>query len=254
MNARGAVEAIAVMAWGSARRSLRSPDALIAAVALPVALLLLMSVVFGGAMGPDAGAYTDYVTPGVLAMCAGYGAGQVALSVALDARRGVIDRYRTMDIPAAAPILGHIIVAAARNLVAAAFVLLTASLLGAGLTREPLRLALLAAIVMAVTLAAGTLAATVGLVVSSPEAAAGLSFLMLFLPYVSSAFVPIDTLPGWLQGFARIQPFTALSETIRAVLFERPCPPDAAGIVFWTAGILAAAVLALRAAWRRLAR
>lgn len=254
MSPRGAVDALAVMAWSSARRSLRSPDALISAVALPVALLLLMAVVFGGAMEPDAGAYTDYVTPGVLALCAGFGASQVALSVALDARGGAIDRFRTMDIPAAAPILGHIAVAVARNLVAAALVLLTAFLLGAGLTREPLRLALLAAIVAAFTLAVGTLAAAVGLGASSPEAAAGLSFLMLFLPYVSSAFVPVDTLPGWLQGFAGMQPFTALSETIRAVLLDRPFPPHAAGLVLWTAGILAAAGLALGAAWRRLAR
>lgn len=248
------IDAIAVMSWRSARHALRSPDALIVTAALPIALLLLMTVVFGGAFAPQTGSYTDYVVPGVIAMCAAYGASQVAISVSVDARSGVIDRYRTMDIPTGAPIIGHITVAAAKNVIAALLVLLTAALLRANVVWSPVGLIGLALVVVLITLAVGTLAAAVGLSVSSPEAAAGLSFIMLFLPYLSSAFVPVATLPEWLHPFARVQPFTPMAETLRATLFADATGSATGMLLIWTAGILACSCAALTIIWKRQTR
>lgn len=235
----------------SALHALRSPDALIVTAALPVALLLLMTVVFGGAVSFTVGSYIDYVTPGVIALCVSYGASQTALNVALDARNGATQRYRTIDIPSAAPILGHMIIATVKNLFAVLLVLAAAASLGAALAWSPLHLAGLAVIVVLTTASIATLSAAVGLIVSSPEAAAGLSFIMLFLPYVSSAFVPLNTLPQWIRDFARLQPFTPLTESTRAALFAGDFAPHALPLLLWLVGIAILSSLLLPTLLRR---
>jgi ABC-2 type transport system permease protein len=203
------------------RRSLREPDTLIMAVALPVTIMLLFVTVFGGEI--DTGmAYVDFVVPGIVLLCAGYGASTTAVSVASDMTGGIMGRFRSLPIRPSSVLTGHVVASLVRNAVSTALVVGVAYLLGfrpaAGAAEWLLVVALLAAYVLALT----WVAVCVGVVASSPEAAAGFSFGVMFLPYVSSAFVRPETMPAALEWFARYQPVTPVTDTLRGWLVDLP--------------------------------
>lgn len=232
-----------VFAGRSIRRSLRDPEAVIMAVLLPVMLLLLFTLVFGGALRPGGG-YIDYVVPGIILTCAGFGASSTAVAVAVDMRTGVIDRFRTMPIRAGAVLTGHVVASLVRNLVATGVVVLVAMLLGFRPTADPAAWAGATGTVALWILAITTLFAAIGLAARSAESANAAGFALLFLPYLSSAFVPIDTMPGWLQPIARFQPVTPVIETVRGLLLGGAETAEAVQSLLWCTGITAVA-----AAW-----
>jgi ABC-2 type transport system permease protein len=195
----------------------RDPDELILSLVLPIMIMLMFVYVFGGAM--DVGtAYVTYATPGVILLCAGYGASNTAITVSRDMTGGIIDRFRSMPISGWTVLLGHIVASVVKNLVTTAIVLGVAALIGfrpnATLLEWLAAVGIIAAYVFAITCVATFL----GVLVRSPQAAGGFGFAMLFLPYVSSAFVPPGTMPAWLQGFADHQPVTPVIETVRGLL------------------------------------
>jgi ABC-2 type transport system permease protein len=221
--------------------SLRDPESLLMAILLPVILMLMFTFVFGGAILPD-GAYVDYVVPGIILTCAGFGASSTAVSVAGDMKTGIIDRFRTMPLRASAVLTGHVVASLVRNLVATGIVVLVAVALG---FRAPATvpawlgaMAVIALYILAITY----LFAALGLAARSPEGANGFGFVLLFLPYLSSAFVPIGTMPDWLQPIAQYQPITPIVETIRGLLFGDLAPGDLTAALVWCALILAVAV------------
>ena len=236
----------------SLRHSLRSVDALLTAVMLPVLLLLMFVYVFGGSIDTG-GDYVDYVVPGIILLCAGFGAATTAVSVNQDMTTGVIDRFRSLDIPASAVLAGHVVASMARNLVSTLLVLGVALLIGyspdASLGEWLGVLGLLLLFMTAVS----WLAAAYGLLASSAEAAGAFSFFILFLPYVSSAFVRPDSMPGVLETIAEHQPLTPLVGTLRALMLGTPTG-DAAVAVAWCAGFAvlgcAAAALLFRSSSR----
>ncbi len=205
------------MTWRSLRMMSRDPDELILALVLPIAIMLMFVYVFGGAMsvGTD---YITYATPGVILLCAGYGASNTALAVANDMNGGVIDRLRSMPIVGATVVFGHVAASLVKNSVSTAVVLLVAMAIGFRPSATPGEWLAAAGIVLAYVLAITCLAAFIGVTVRTPAAAGGFSFVMLFLPYVSSAFVPPETMPAWLRDFAETQPVTPVIESIRALL------------------------------------
>lgn len=138
-----------------------------------------------------------------------------------------------------------------RNAASAGLVLAVALVLGFRPAAGPLDWLALAGVLLAFVVAISWLAAAIGLVASSPEAANGFTFVVMFLPYASSAFVPVDTMPGWLHGFAAHQPVTPIVETLRALLLGTPVGGSAGTALGWCAGILAASVLASAALFRR---
>ncbi|MFI5764622.1 ABC transporter permease [Streptomyces sp. NPDC051563] len=218
------------------RISRRQPDVLIGALMLPVMLMLIFVYFFGGAI--DTGtAYVTYVVPGAMLLCAGFGAANTAVSVATDMKEGVIDRFRSLDIGGIPILAGHVAASVLRNLVSTGLVLAVALAIGfrpqASLPGYLAAAALLVAYITAIS----WLAATLGLLAGSPEAAGGFTFLMMFLPYPSSAFVPIDTMPGWLHGFADHQPLTPVIESLRALLLARPAGDAPWVALAWCAGI-----------------
>lgn len=223
-------------------QSLRDGESLVMAVMLPVLLMLVFTYVLGGALDPSGG-YVDYVVPGIILICAGFGAGSTAVYVANDMRNGIIDRFRSMPLRAGAVLTGHVGASLARNLLATAVVIGVALLVGfrptAGLTGWLGAVALIALYILAITY----LFAAIGLVAGSPEAASAYGFILLFVPYLSSAFVPVATMPAWLQGIAEHQPVTPIIETIRALLMGTPAGADAWLAVGWCVVILAVAVL-----------
>ena len=222
--------------------TVRTPDALVMAIALPVVLMLLFTFVFGGALESD-GSYVNYVVPGIILLCAGFGASSVATDVASDMTTGVIDRFRTMPLRASAIITGHVIASLVRNLVATAVVIGVAIAVGFRPTATPLEWIALLGLIAVYILAITYLFAGIGLAASSPEAAGGYGFILMFLPYLSSAFVPVDTMPAWLQWIAENQPLTPIIETIRGLLLGTELGSSPAWAIGWCGLILTIAIV-----------
>lgn len=226
----------------SLRHSLRNTEALIMAIMLPVMLMLLFTYVFGGAID-SSGDYVNYVVPGIILLCAGFGSSSTAVDVSNDMTNGIIDRFRTMPIKSLSVVTGHVAASLARNLFATAVVIGVALLVGfrpnAGFIEWVLAIAVITLFILTFT----WLFAAIGLVAGSPAAASGYGFALLFLPYLSSAFVPTDTMPSWLQGVANHQPITPVIETIRGLLTGTPLDNSAWWAVGWCLLILALAFI-----------
>ncbi len=210
-----------VLAGRAARLSRRTPDALIMALALPVLLMLIFVVLFGGAL-QTGGAYVQYVVPGVLVLAAAFGAGTTAVAVATDLDRGVVDRLRSLDVHGGAVLAGHVAATLLRSLVSSVLVVAVALALGFRPSAGPADWLLAAAVLAVFVTAIAWVSAVLGLLAGSAEGAGGLAFFVSFLPYVSSAFVPVATLPGWLQPVAAHQPLTTVVDALRALLLGRP--------------------------------
>jgi ABC-2 type transport system permease protein len=225
----------------SLRLTRRNLEALITALMLPVMLMLMFVYLFGGAI--DTGTkYVTYVVPGVLLLCAGFGSSITAVSVNEDMRGPIVDRFRSMNVGGASLLTGHVAASVLRN--AASTLLVFAVAFAIGFRAHASALDWLAAlsVLLAFVLAMSWLSAAVGLLTRSPEGASGFTFFVMFLPYASSAFVPIDTMPSWLQGFAAHQPITPVIETLRGLLLGTPVGSDAWLAMAWCGGILVVCV------------
>ena len=239
-----------VMIARGLRRSVRDPEAFITALALPVILMLLFVYVFGGAFNAGVGAaggYVNYVVPGLIVLCAGFGAGTTAVAVATDMSSGIVDRFRSMPIASATVLAGHIVASLARNLLATALVIAVGLAVGWRPSAGPLAWAGALAMIVAFILAMSWLAACFGLVVSSPEAANGATFALMFVPYLSSAFVPASTMAAGLRPIAANQPFTPVIETMRGLWMGHTSTGAAVGHEALLAAVYCAAVLVVAA-------
>lgn len=240
------------MSGRSLRRSTRELDVLLLSVLLPVMLMLLFVHVFGGALGlaVEGTAYVDYVVPGVVLLCAGYGAAQTAVSVAGDLSTGVIDRFRSLPVWHPSVLVGHVAASMARNAVATVAVVLVALAAGFRPAAGPVGWLAAAGLVALYVLALSWVSLCIGLVAGGVEAASGFTFVVLFLPYLSSAFVPTATMPTALRVFSEHQPVTPVIETLRAVLLDAQGgrPGEA---VLWCLGLLLLAVLMCGPLFRR---
>ncbi|WP_026926485.1 ABC transporter permease [Granulicoccus phenolivorans] len=237
----GGMVAESVFARRSLRHSLRDGESLLMAIMLPVLLMLVFTFVFGGAIAPGGG-YVDYVVPGIILTCAGFGASSTAVYVAQDMSTGIIDRIRTMPVRAGAVLTGHVVASLLRNLVATGLVIAVALVLGFRPSAGPVgwlgAVGMIALWILAITY----LFAAIGLASGSPEAATAYGFILLFLPYLSSAFVPVSTMPHWLQWVSRNQPVTPIIETIRGNLMGTPIGAAAWWAIGWCLLILVASV------------
>src|SRR4051794_16122043 len=184
---------VSVMITRCVRRSLRDPEAFFTALMLPIILMLLFVYVFGGAMSSQATStsqYVNYVVPGLIVLCAGFGAGTTAVAVATDMSNGIVDRFRSMPISGSLVLVGHVVASLARNLVATALVIGVGLAVGWRPSAGPAGWVAAAAMIVFFVLALSWLAAAVGLLAGSVEAANSFTFVIMFLPYVSTAFVP----------------------------------------------------------------
>ena len=185
----------------SLRLATRSPDALLTALLLPVMLMVVFVYLFGGAVRIGT-SYVSYVVPGVLLLCAVIGAASTAVTVCQDMTGGIIDRFRSMDVPGTAILAGHVAASLLRNVASTLLVLAVAFGIGFRPHATPARFAAALGVLLLFVIAVSWLAAAFGLLVSSAEAAGGAMFVLMFFSYASSAFVPVRTLPWWLRGFA----------------------------------------------------
>ncbi|WP_374999714.1 ABC transporter permease [Aeromicrobium sp. CTD01-1L150] len=231
------------MSHRSLLRAWREPDAFFMALFLPVVLIVLFVYVFGGAM--DTGvAYENYVVPGLIVLCAGYGAGSTAISLAHDLDAGVIDRFRSMPISAGSVIVGHVVASVARNVVATTLVIAVGLLVGWRPTGGPLAWLAAVGLILLFIVAVSWLCAALGLLVKTPEAATSVAIIPLFLPYLSTAFVPAETLPAVLRGFAEHQPYTPVIETLRGLWMGTPLDSHPWWAIGWCLVTLAVAAVA----------
>jgi ABC-2 type transport system permease protein len=233
---------VGVMVAREIRRTVRSVDMLITGLALPVLIMLVFVIVFGGAAERD-GNYITYVVPAILILCTGFGSAVTAVTVAKDMREGIIDRFRTMPIFGASVLVGHVIASIIRNLSATVVVIAVA----VGLGYRPdadLWHWILTALYLAFAITAFTWVCCAAGLLLSEEAAGSVNFVFLFLPYISSGFVPVDTMPQWLRGFANHEPFTPIIETTRSLLTGTD--PGGTGWVAlgWLVGFLAVGYVA----------
>jgi ABC-2 type transport system permease protein len=235
-----ALASVPVMTARCVRLARRNVDALITALALPILLMLMFVYLFGNAIATGT-SYVQYVVPGVVLLCAGFGAANTAVSVCQDMTGGIIDRFRSLDVPGQAILAGHVMASIVRNAVSTLLVFGVALLIGFRPDAGPLAWAAAAGILLLYVLAISCLAAAAGMLASSAEAASGFVFAVMFLPYPSSTFVPIRTMPGWLQGVARNQPVTPVVETLRGLLLGTPLGSNPWHAVAWCGGILVGA-------------
>lgn len=242
----------AAMVRRSLRRTLREPDALFLSVALPVILLLLFVYVFGGAIETGS-AYVDYVVPGIVLLCAGFGAAGTAVTVAADMTEGLVERLRTTPVHPAAVLTGHVVAGVARNLLATTLVVGLAHVVGFRAAAGPGDWLRVTGLIVLYILAFTWVAVCLGLVASSPEAASGYAMTLQFLPYLSSAFVPTDTMPSVLRAIAEHQPVTSVTDTVRAWLLGWP-GADPWVALAWCVGILVVARATAVVLFRRSAR
>jgi ABC-2 type transport system permease protein len=242
--------ALATMVGRCVRLSRRTVDALITALMLPVMIMLMFVYLFGGAISTGT-AYVTYVVPGVLLLCACFGSATTAVTVSQDLTGGIVDRFRSMDLGGATILTGHVTASVLRNAASTTIVFGVAFAIGfrphADLLHWLAGLGVLVLFVAALSWAS----AMVGLVANSPEAANGFSFFLMFISYPSSAFVPIDTMPTWMQGFARNQPVTHVVESLRGLLLDRPVGSHVWAAVAWSAGITVMSVVASAVLFRR---
>ncbi|USX55803.1 ABC transporter permease [Lentzea sp. HUAS12] len=227
------------MVGRSIRLSRRNLDSVVMAIVLPVMMMSLFVYVFGGAISA-VDSYVNYVVPGILVLCTGYGATSTAMSVADDMKKGVVDRFRSMPISGFAVLTGHVVASLARNALATTAVVLVAMLMGFRPTASPgswvLAMGLLALYVFALS----WLAAGIGVIAKSVESASLLGFFMLFIPYLSSAFVPVATMPAFLRVISEHQPITPVIETVRALLNDQAVTSGWLALA-WSGGLLVVA-------------
>jgi ABC-2 type transport system permease protein len=236
------------------RRLLRYPSMTLMLVGMPIVFLLLFVYVFGGQLGHGLGStlaaghagragYLNYVTPGILLMAVAAAVQGTAIVVAMDMTAGIVDRFRTMAIARAAVLAAHVIAAGIQTLVSLAIVLAVAMALGFRPTANPLHWLAAIGILTLFTLALIWLATALGLAAKSVETASNTPLFLTLLPFLGSGFVPTDTMPTGVEQFARYQPFTPVTETVRGLLTGTHIGTNAIAAVAWSAGIALAAYL-----------
>ncbi|ONI84440.1 multidrug ABC transporter permease [Actinosynnema sp. ALI-1.44] len=234
----------------SIRLSRRDVETLMMAILLPLLMMSLFVYVFGGAINTGV-EYINYVVPGTILLCVGYGAASTAMAVADDMNNGMIDRLRSMPISSFALLTGHVVASMAKNALSTAIVIGTAIAMGFRPNGSVVDWLLTAGLLALYVLALSWLAAGLGAVARSVQAASGLSFFMLFLPYLSSAFVPPGTMPAFLRVISENQPITPVIETTRGLLTGTPIGDNGWTALVWTAGLLLFSFILATALYRR---
>ncbi|TDD20780.1 ABC transporter permease [Kribbella turkmenica] len=225
-----------VMLRRNVKHIARNPMTVFNAVLMPVVVMLMFVYVFGDAfsVGVD---YVDYATPGLLLLAVCYGLGSVAVSVNSDMTKGIINRFKVMDVPRSAVLTGHVIASLLTNLLAIAAIIGVAFLLGFSPSASALDWLGVIGVVALLGFAAGWLTIALGLAAKSPETAGLASVPLVMLPFFSSAIAPTDTMGPGVRQFAEYQPFTPIIETLRGLLNGTPTAGDVVPAIAWCAGI-----------------
>lgn len=219
----------------------RYPSLTVAVVVMPVVLFLVFNYVFGGALeaglGPGA-EYIDYLTPGMLLLIPAYMVVGVAVLIATDTSKGIVNRFRVMSISRSSMLTGHVVGSLIQAALGIAAMLGVAFLAGFRPNATPVEWLAVGGLLVALTVALLWLAMAFGLLAQNPESASNLPFPIVMMPFLGSGLVPTDTMPTVLRWFAEYQPFTPLTETIRGLLMGTEIGVGSAvAALAWCAGI-----------------
>jgi ABC-2 type transport system permease protein len=238
----------------SLRHILRSPDTIITTAITPIAMLLMFVYVFGGAIDTGGGRYVNYLLPGILLITVASGVAYTALRLFTDVSSGIFERFQSMPIARSAVLWGHVLTSLIANLISLVLVVLVALAIGFRSGAGVVAWLGVLGIIVLFTLAVTWLAVSVGLVAKSPDGAGGFAYPLLFLPFVSSAFVPTTGMPGPVEWFAEHQPVTSIVNTLRNLYADQPLGNDLWTALAWCVGLLVVAyALAVRTYHRKLA-
>lgn len=241
-----------VMLGRSMRHIFRSMDTIITVCITPIAMMLLFVYVFGGAIHTGTDNYVNYLLPGILLIAIASGISYTAYRLFMDKQRGIIERFHSMPISRSAVLWGHVLTSLVSNMISLVVIILVALLMGFRSSAGVLPWLAVTGILVLFTLALTWVAAIAGLSGKSVEGASAFSYPLIFLPFISSAFVPTDSMPKVVRAFAENQPVTSIVETIRALLTNQPVGNDIWVALAWCVGImLVAYVFAMRAYKKR---
>ena len=237
------------------RHILRSPDTIITVALIPIAMLLLFVYVFGGALAgaiPAGTNYATYMLPGIIVMAVASGISYTAYRMYQDTQAGIFDRFNAMPISRASALWAHVLTSVVSNLMTIALIFLVGLAVGFRTHAGPGAWLAVAGLLVLFTLALTWVAVIPGITATSMEGASAFAYPLIFLPFLSSAFVPVETMPRAVRLFATYQPVTPIVNTIRHLFAGTAVGNDGWVAVVWCLGIgLVAYVLALRAYNRR---
>ncbi len=243
----------ATLTGRSLRHILRSPDTIITTAVTPVALMLLFVYVLGGAIdtGGGSGSYIDYMLPGILLITVASGIAYTSYRLFLDLQGGIFERFQSMPIARSASLWAHVLTSLVANLVSIVLVVGVALLMGFRSTANVAQWLAVVGILLLFILALTWVAVIAGLAAKTVDGASAFSYPLIFLPFISSAFVPTGTMPGPVAWFAEHQPVTPIVNSIRALLAGQAPAGDLWIALAWVAGILVVAYVAAMALYRR---
>jgi ABC-2 type transport system permease protein len=225
------------------KHAVRYPAVTFVVFAIPVVILLLFVYVFGGTLGAGLGGsggggdYVDYVVPGILLMAIAGSSQGTAIAVSMDMTEGIIARFRTMGITRASVMTGHVLGSTLQTMLGVAAVIAVAFVVGFRPTASPVEWIAATGVLLMTTLSITWLAVALGLFPKTVEAASNLPMPLILLPFLSSGFVPTESMPAGVAWFAEHQPFTPIIETLRGLLFGTAIGDSAAIALAWCVGI-----------------
>lgn len=243
----------ATLTGRSLRHIFRSPDTIITTAVTPIALMLLFVYVFGGALRDSAGAenYVDYLLPGILLIAVASGIAYTAFRLFNDLQSGLFERFHSMPIARSSVLWAHVLTSLVANGITLAIIFGVGFLMGFRTGASPLAWLAVIGILLLFTLALTWLAIIAGLSAKTLDGATAFSYPLIFLPFISSAFVPTDTMPGPVRWFAENQPVTSIVNTIQALFAGQPVGAEIWVALAWCVGILVVASTVAVVLYRR---
>jgi ABC-2 type transport system permease protein len=241
----------AVLTGRSLRHITRSVDTIITTLITPIAMMLLFVYVFGGAINSGSDSYVSYLLPGILLITIASGISYTAYRLFMDVKSGIFERFQSMPIARSSVLWAHVLTSLVANLVALAVVVLVALLMGFRSGAGVLEWLAVGGLLILFTLALTWLAVIPGLTAKTVDGAGGFAYPLIFLPFISSAFVPTDTMPGPVRAFAENQPVTSIVNTIRDLFAQQPVGTNIWIALAWCIGILIVAYFFAMGTYRR---
>ncbi|MGW6200793.1 ABC transporter permease [Kribbella sp. NPDC055110] len=235
----------------SLRHVTRSMDTIITTVLTPIALMVMFVYVFGGAIDTGTDAYVNYMLPGILLITVASGVAYTAFRIFMDLKSGIFERFQSMPIARSGVLWAHVVTSLVANLISLVIVSGVALIMGFRSSASILDWLAVVGILFLFTLALTWIAVIPGLSASTVEGAGAFAYPLIFLPFVSSAFVPTQTMPGPVRWFAENQPVTSIVDTIRNLFAQQPVGDDIWTAMAWCVGILVVAYAFAVAAYRR---
>jgi len=233
------------------RHVTRSPDTIITTVLTPIAMMVMFVYVFGGAIDTGAGAYVNYLLPGILLITVASGVAYTAFRIFMDLKSGIFERFQSMPIARSGVLWAHVVTSLVANLISLVVVVGVALLMGFRSDAGVLDWLAVTGMLFLFTLGLTWIAVIPGLSASTVEGAGAFAYPLIFLPFVSSAFVPTQTMPGPVRWFAEHQPVTSIVDTIRRLFAGQPVGDGIWTALAWCVGVLVVAYVVAMAAYRR---